>query len=80
MKELVSLLSNYKFKTDKQKELIEAFRELDHDADGFIPKDELVKYLASMGEPIEEHEINHLVTISKQTMDPENSMELIDIE
>ena len=53
MKELVNLLSQYKFQIDKQKDLLEAFREIDHDADGFVPQEELIKYMTSFGEPLE---------------------------
>ena len=45
MKELKMLLSKYKFKQDKQKHLLEAFRELDQDGDGFIPKYELTQFM-----------------------------------
>ena len=57
MKELVILLSEYKFKTDKQKELFEAFQEIDHNGDGYISKDEILKYMVSMAEPLEENEV-----------------------
>ena len=33
------------FKQDKQKHLLEAFRELDQDGDGFIPKNELTQFM-----------------------------------
>ena len=83
MKQLVNMLSQYQFIVDKQKDLLEAFREIDHDADGFIPKDELVKYLGSMGEPLNEDEINYLVNISSKasTNDQDgNPLDLIDLE
>ena len=50
--DLIILLSSYKFDLDKQSELLEAFRELDHDADGLVPKDQLTKQLTTMGEPL----------------------------
>lgn len=63
MKELKMLLSKYKFKQDKQKHLLEAFRELDQDGDGFIPKNELAQFMQTMGEPLEDEEINYLLTL-----------------
>ena len=45
MKELVILLSEYKFKTDKQKDLYEALLELDNNGDGYISKKELEVYM-----------------------------------
>lgn len=37
MKELVILLSEYKFKTDKKKELFQSLAEIDNNGDGYIP-------------------------------------------
>ena len=54
---------------------MEAFREIDHDADGFVPQDELIKYMTSFGEPLEQNEVNYLIDLAK---DP--SSNLIDIE
>ena len=62
--DMVRLLSVYRFRCDKQKELLEAFREIDQDADGFIPKSEMVQYMQQMGEPLEEHEINYLLDLA----------------
>ena len=64
MKELVTLLSEFKFKTDSQKVLLESFREIDHDGDGYIPKNELKKFLTSMGEPLEDHELTYLLELA----------------
>ena len=61
MKELVILLSEYKFKTDKRKDLYEALLEIDNNGDGYISKSELVKYMVSMGEPLEENEVEYLM-------------------
>ena len=77
------MLSQYQFVVDKQKDLLDAFREIDHDADGFIPKDELIKYLGSMGEPLSEDEINYLVNISSKANQQDedgNHLDLIDLE
>ena len=65
MRDLVGMLSKYKFRIDKQKYLLESFREIDHNADGFIPIDELRKYMNSMGEPLEDHEINFMLDLAK---------------
>ena len=43
--DLYSLLSQYQFRTDKQKELLAALKLLDEDADGYIPKDWLKNIL-----------------------------------
>ena len=55
--------------------MLEAFREIDHDADGFVPQDELIKYMTSFGEPLEQNEVKYLIDLAK---DP--SSNLIDIE
>ena len=60
MDDLKYLLSNYTFKIDKQKELLQAFQELDADADGFIPKKDLGDMLQKMGEPLEPDELQFL--------------------
>lgn len=75
--DLVILLSSYKFDIDKQSELLEAFRELDHDADGFVPRDQMIKYMTSMGEPLEQFEINYMMELAQQEGGDPN---LIDIE
>ena len=75
MKELVILLSHYKFQIDKQKDLLEAFREIDHDADGFITQEELSKYMTGFGEPLEQKEMQYLMELA---IEPESK--LIDIE
>ena len=67
MKELVTLLSNYKFKTDKRQELLEAFEEIDQNADGYIPKAELKEFMTGMGEPLEENEIQYLLDLTANT-------------
>eukprot|EP00356_Strombidium_inclinatum_P003421 CAMPEP_0170504530 /NCGR_PEP_ID=MMETSP0208-20121228/48207_1 /TAXON_ID=197538 /ORGANISM="Strombidium inclinatum, Strain S3" /LENGTH=98 /DNA_ID=CAMNT_0010784847 /DNA_START=203 /DNA_END=496 /DNA_ORIENTATION=- len=64
MRELVNLLSEFKFHTDKRKDLLECFREIDHDADGLISKEEVIKYLTSMGEPLEVHELEYLLQVA----------------
>ena len=45
--------------------MLEAFRELDQDADGFIPKSEMAKYMNSMGEPLEDHEIAYMLELAQ---------------
>ena len=60
MRDLKDLLCNYTFKIDKQKELLAAFRELDHDGDGYIPKNVLGDFLMKMGEPLEQEELSFL--------------------
>ena len=61
MKELVILLSEYKFKTDKQKDLYEALLEIDNNGDGYISKKELTVYMKKMGEPLEDNEVEYLI-------------------
>ena len=74
--DMVRLLSTYKFKTDKNKELLEAFREIDHDADGFVSRTEMSKYLTSMGEPLEDFELKYLLDLAT---DPQNESTNVDI-
>ena len=76
MKELVNLLSSYKFQIDKQNELLEAFREIDQDADDRIPRSELEKFLRSMGEPLEDFEVKHLVKLCEDTGD-KNQIDIV---
>ena len=63
MKELVILLSEYKFKTDKKKELFQSLAEIDNNGDGYISTAELVKYMQSMAEPLEDNEAEYLIKI-----------------
>ena len=78
MKELVNLLSHYKFEIDKQIGLLEAFREIDHDADGFISRKDLTTYMLSMGEPLEQSEMQYLLDLAD---DPsQKNKDLINIE
>ena len=74
MKELVILLSQFKFQIDKQKQLLESFREIDQDGDGFISKQELSKYLTSMGEPLEDMEMQYLIDLAtdKESSTPDS--------
>ena len=57
MKELIDLLSHYKFQIDKRAELLEAFQELDHTASGYIKKNDLRILMQSMGEPLDDTEM-----------------------
>ena len=63
MKELVTLLSNFKFKTDKRQELLEAFQEIDQNADGYVPQADLKAFMTGMGEPLEDNEIQYLLNL-----------------
>ena len=65
MKDIVALLSKYKFMHDKQSDLLNAFQELDHDADGFIPQNELVGYVTEMGEALNEKEVEFMLELAK---------------
>ena len=65
MEELKFLLSNFQFTIDRQKELLEAFRELDHNGDGFIPKEDLKNYMKHFGEPLEDDEVEFLLEQAK---------------
>lgn len=77
MKELITLLSEFKFIFDKQKDLLEAFQDLDYDGDGYIPKDEMIKFMTIMGEPLDEKEQEYLLDLSsKNSADPN----MIDIQ
>ena len=49
-----------------------AFKELDHDADGFIPQDELVQYLTMMGEGLHNTEIDYMLNIANDPNSPKN--------
>ena len=58
--------------------LLESFREIDHDGDGFIPKAELKKQLNQMGEPLEDHEMEYLMNLAT---DPNSSNpDMVNIE
>ena len=61
MKELISLLSEYKFIHDRQCDLHNAFMELDADADGFIPVDEMRHYMTFMGEALDDQELDYML-------------------
>ena len=61
--DLYNLLANYSFQLDKQKELLQSFMELDQDADGYIPKDEIKNILMSLGEPLDEREMDYLLQL-----------------
>ena len=78
MQQLVEMLSDYKFKTDKRQELLEAFQEIDQNADGFIPKREMEEFMKRMGEPLEENEVSYLLDLCA-TLDSEVPGE-VDIE
>ena len=65
LKELVTLLEKYSFKEDTQAGLLEAFAELDQDADGFIEADELCDYLRSVGEPFTDEEMGEFVKLAR---------------
>ena len=78
MKELINLLSHYKFEIDKQHQLLEAFREIDHDADGFISKADLTTYMQTMGEPLDQNEMKYMLDLAA---DPSSkNRDLINIE
>ena len=70
---MVRLLSQFKFQTDQQKTLLEAFRELDNDADGFVSKETLTNYMQTMGEPLQDHELKYLfdLAIDKNSNNPD---------
>ena len=65
LKELINLLANFSFHDDTQSGLLQAFSELDTDADGFIEFSELEDYLKSVGEPLSEEEISLFKQLSR---------------
>ena len=75
---MTRLLSKYTFKNDKQSELLEAFKEIDNDADGFISKTEIRKYMVSLGEPLESDELDYLLELAQDPNNPNS--EDIDIQ
>ena len=78
MKELKNLLEHYKFEIDKQYELLEAFREIDHDADGYISRADLTTYMQTMGEPLDANEMKYMLDLAS---DPSSkNREMINIE
>ena len=62
LEQLLTLLGEFEFKQDTEEEIIEAFRELDHDGDGYIPSEEFGKYLSQMGEGFNSEEIKEFMT------------------
>ena len=75
--DMLRLLSQYKFQTDQQKKLLESFRELDHDADGYISKEVLERYMVSMGEPLQDFELKYLMDLATdKTSDHPNDIDI----
>jgi len=48
--DLLELLQEVTFQEDTEDVLMQALLDLDDDGDGFIPKEEMLNYLSSMGE------------------------------
>ena len=65
MNDMVRLLSEYQFQQDRQSDLLIAFQELDHDADGYIPENDLVQFVTTMGEALEKNEVNYMLQMAK---------------
>lgn len=59
--DLIKLLQEFQFKEDTEQELLHAFQELDHDADGLIHKDTLANFLITMGEVFNSTEITEFM-------------------
>jgi len=57
------VLENFKFLDDTEETLISALQELDHDADGFISKEELGQYLSTMAEVFSPEELAEFMEI-----------------
>ena len=78
LKDLVELLSHFKFVHDKFSDLLKAFQELDQDGDGYIPEEEMVYFLTGMAETLNEAEVDYMLKLAR---DPQSeNPELINIE
>ena len=73
---LIELLGTYSFHEQTQENLLQSFADLDDDADGFISKSEMEKYLKTMGEGLSDDELNKFMELA---IDPDGPQDKIDI-
>ena len=59
---------------DTEKEMLKALQELDHDADGFIPKEDMIQFLTGMGETFKEEEVMEFLKYAINEEDPTDDM------
>ena len=67
MSELVSMLQETKFHSDQESELLIALQELDHDADGYIKREELAQFMSTMGEHLSSEELKEFMSLAADT-------------
>ena len=71
MRELVTLLGQLAFKPQSQNELLHSLSELDEDADGYIKTADLVSFMKTLAEPLNEDEMLQFTTMCSEHDDPD---------
>lgn len=70
--DLLELLQEVTFEEDTEDALMQALLDLDDDGDGFIPKEEMLTYLSTMGEAFSQEEIKDFLSyaVKAEPKDP----------
>lgn len=70
--DLIELLQEVTFQEDTEDTLMQALLDLDDDGDGFIPKEEMMNYLTSMGEAFSQDEIKDFLAYATKAQPKED--------